>query len=49
MPAVGDLNGVRQSSGGCLAITAPTIAGHDLDPGMVGETGLNCCDLAIWQ
>jgi hypothetical protein len=49
MPAISDLYGVRQRPGGRLTITAAAIAGHDLDPGMIGEPGSNRRDLAIWQ
>lgn len=41
MPAVGDLDRLRQRPGRSLAIAATAIARHDLDLGMLGQPRLN--------
>lgn len=47
VPAIGDLDGVRQGICRSLAITAATVAGHDADLGMVRQPSLDRRNLAV--
>jgi hypothetical protein len=49
VPAIGDLDSVRQRLCGGLAVTAATIARYDPDPGMFGKPSPHRCNLAIGQ
>jgi len=49
MPAIGDLNGVRQCFGNRLAVAAVTIARYDLVLRMGAEPSLNRGAFPIWQ
>jgi hypothetical protein len=47
VPAIGDLDGVRQRLRGGLAIATAAVSRYDPDPWVVGKLRLNRCDLAI--
>ena len=49
MPAIGDLEGVRQSLRSRLPVTTATITRQDPDLGMIGKPGGNCRHFTVRQ
>ena len=49
MPAIGDLDGARQSLRSRRPVTTATITRQDLDLGMIGELGGNGGDFPVGQ
>ena len=49
MPAIGDLDGTRQSSCSSFCVTSAAITSQDPNLGMISKPGGNCRDLAVWK
>ena len=49
MPPVRDLHCIRKSPGNGAAVAGIAVAGHNLDPRVTGQPGLDRGRLAVWK